>query len=84
MSDPLTKEDVREAVRQGVEDALLDLGIDHKDPLQMQQDFAYLRRLRRGSDMFKNKVIFGTLAAIGTLIVTLIVMGFQSIFPPPP
>ena len=41
---------VREAVRDGIEEALTKYGIDTSDPNAMQADMVYLRKSRTGSD----------------------------------
>lgn len=49
MDDDLKKA-IREAVRDGIEDALTKHGVDTSDPTAMQADMVYLRKSRTGSD----------------------------------
>ncbi len=44
------KEDIREAVREGIDDALTKYGIDTDNPNSMQSDMVYLRKSRMGSE----------------------------------
>lgn len=44
------KEIIRDAVREGIEDALTKYGIDTSDPNSMQSDMVYLRKSREGSE----------------------------------
>jgi hypothetical protein len=41
---------IREAVRDGLEEALTKYGLDTSDPSAMQADMIYLRKSRTGSD----------------------------------
>ena len=44
------KKAIREAVRDGIEEALTKYGVDTSDPPAMQADMIYLRKSRTGSD----------------------------------
>lgn len=44
------KKAIREAVRDGIDDALTKFGIDTADPTGMQADMVYLRKSRTGSE----------------------------------
>ena len=41
---------IRDAVREGIEDALTKYGIDTSDPTSTQADMLYVRKSREGSD----------------------------------
>jgi hypothetical protein len=41
---------IREAVREGVVEALMRLGIDTQEPTEVQADMIYLRKARMGAD----------------------------------
>ena len=49
VSDKL-KQTIREAVREGIDDALTKYGIDIDNPNSMQSDMVYLRKSRTGSE----------------------------------
>ena len=80
MDNPVTHEDIRQAVKEGVEDAFTALGIDHASPLETQADFIYLRKLRKGRDALTSRVSLGIVGAVITAVTTLIVVGFNSMF----
>lgn len=80
MSDPITKKDVEVAVEEGVKKALIALGIDHENVIDTQEDMAYLRRLRKGSQALTSKVAFGVVGAMVTAMMGIIVAGFFSVF----
>lgn len=46
MSEPLSEKQVEDMICRTVKQTLLSLGIDHKNPIDTQQDFATLRELR--------------------------------------
>ena len=48
--DETTKKLIKEAVREGITEALMKYGIDTTDPTAMQADMVYLRKSRTGSD----------------------------------
>lgn len=50
MPEEQLQELIREAVREGIEDALTRYGVDTTDPTAMQADMIYLRKSRTGSD----------------------------------
>lgn len=54
---------VREAVDEGVEQALKSLGLDTQKPLETQRDMAFLRDMRTGTQSFSAKAIFLAVAA---------------------
>lgn len=93
MSEPVTKDDVykivrnetlseqevESAVEEGVKKALIALGINHENAIDTQEDMAYLRRLRKGSQALTSKVAFTVIGAIVTAIIGLIVAGFIAV-----
>lgn len=48
--DEQQKQCIREAVRDGIDEALTKYGVDISDPPSMQADMIYLRKSRTGSD----------------------------------
>jgi hypothetical protein len=51
------REIAREAAREAVKELLIALGIDAKEPLEMQEDFAWLRRYRKMSEKVGSRVL---------------------------
>lgn len=84
VNDLMTKDEIRETVKKGVEeglkDALTSLGIDHERPLEMQADFQYLRKLRSGRDALTSKTALFIFGAILTAAGTMLAIGFQTLF----
>ena len=70
MTDHDFKKAIREAVRDGIDEALTKYGLDTSDPNAMQADMIYLRKSRTGSDevikWIKRSAI--TAAATGALV----------------
>jgi hypothetical protein len=50
MTNDDLKEAIREAVRDGIDEALTKYGIDTSNPSSMQADMIYLRKSRAGAD----------------------------------
>lgn len=61
----LTKEEIRELICSGVEDALIRLGLDAENPLETQADLRYLRMWRLSVETAKTK---GMMVAVGIIV----------------
>lgn len=55
---------VKKATREAVHETFTALGIDMKEPLEVQKDFHFIRETRKASDSIKEK---GLLALLGIL-----------------
>lgn len=68
----LTENDLHRIVKEAVQETLEAMGADVKAPLEMQEDFAFLRGLRIGSGLAKRRVFMlvlgGAVTGIGLLI----------------
>ena len=53
----MEEEQIRKIVEEAVRETLSVLGIAHKEPQEMQADFLYIRRMRRGSEMVSQRVM---------------------------
>lgn len=76
----LTKDEIRELISQGVQDALIRLGVDSMNPLETQADLRYLRMWRLSVETAKTK---GMVVVIGILVsgmVGTLVMGLKGFF----
>ena len=60
-----TLDDLRTVTREAVEQTLTTLGVDCKNPLSMQQDFAHLREWRLAMESVRRK---GLLVITGLLV----------------
>jgi len=70
----VSKDEIRDIVRQSVHDTLVSLGVENGEPIEMQKDFAHLRDLRKSSESIKNKA---TTTLIGTFVLG--ILGLLSI-----
>ena len=61
----LEEQDIRRIVRDSVRETLVELGISHDDPIEMQKDFQHLREWRLATAMIRRK---GLLTILGLAI----------------
>ena len=61
----MTKQEIKRIVAESVRETLIELGIAHDDPLEMQKDFQHLREWRLATAMIRRK---GILAVLGLVI----------------
>jgi hypothetical protein len=74
--DQDTKKAIREAVGEGIDDALTKYGLDTSDPTAMQADMVYLRKSRTGSD---EVLKWGRRSAITAVVTGMLVALWQGI-----
>ena len=58
----MKKDQMHDIIRQSVLETLTSLGIDINNPLDVQKDLQYIRRMREGSDAVKGNVIKAIIA----------------------
>lgn len=80
MSDQvsMSREELREVVREAVHETLITMGVDPKNPVEMQRDFQHLREWRNTTGALKRH---GLLVLLGIFVagtVAAIWLGFQS------
>jgi len=63
----MTKEEIRELIRDTVRETLMGLGIDAGNPLEVQKDFASLREHREMFASLRKKVLLAIAAAAAGL-----------------
>ena len=61
----LEEKDIHRIVRDSVRETLIELGIAHDDPIEMQKDFQHLREWRLATAMIRRK---GILTILGLAI----------------
>lgn len=64
MTDHLTRDEVREIVKEAVHETLVSLGVEANEPLEMQEDFAFVRRFRRNIEKAGSRVILTVVTMI--------------------
>lgn len=66
VDDDKVKEIVRVTVKETLNELFMGLGVDVKDPTEVQKDFAFIRNWRESSQALKQH---GILTAIGVVVV---------------
>ena len=66
-----------EAANKAVSQVLLDLGIDHATPLEMQRDFQHLRKMRLTTEAVKRQTLISLVGFALLGMATIIVLGFR-------
>jgi len=61
----MTEQEIKKIVSDTVRETLIELGIAHDDPLEMQKDFQHLREWRLATAMIRRK---GILTILGFII----------------
>lgn len=65
----MTREEVREIIKDTVTETLISLGIDAANPTEMQRDFQFVRSTRKSSESMKTKILMVILGAVMTGLV---------------
>ena len=65
----LIKKDTKEIIDRALHDHFISLGIDPKEPIERQKDFAFLRRQRKAIEAIERKAL---MTIVGTIIITAI------------
>lgn len=76
----LTKEELRELIRETVRESLSALGMESDDPSEMQQDFQHLREMRLMVAEVKRRGLFWLLGALAAAIMGLVLLGVREWF----
>lgn len=74
----LTEDQIKDIVRTTVETTLTTLGINHQDPIEMQADFAHLRRWRKATNQATNLGFITLVTTITAGVLGAIWLGFQT------
>lgn len=69
---------VQDAAEKGTETALLKLGLDSNNPLEMQKDLAFLRSQRQASENIGKNIRRFVLSMALTGLLTMAWLGFQA------
>ena len=70
--------DLKLLIRETVHETLEALGMDVDDPLEVQQDLAWVRLARKGSESVKKKLVESTILTIISLGGYLLWQGFKT------
>lgn len=69
---------LEEIVSSGIQKAFLIIGIGSDNPLEMQQDFAFLRSMRTGVEAMKSRTVQLMLGSILTGLGTIVWLGYKA------
>ncbi len=73
----LTERDVKAIVAEAVRETLIELGIAHDDPLEMQKDFQHLREWRLASEMVRRKGLMTMISILAAGILAAFWVGLK-------
>ena len=73
----VTEAQLRQAVEDGVDNALTRLGVDASNPLEMQKDFQHLREWRQATNAVKKRGILTVVAILVTGACAALWMGIK-------
>lgn len=76
----LSEKDLEHLVSRAIQRAFVAIGIATDDPINMQQDFSFLRSLRTSTQRIKWQGVTAIVGATITAIIGMIVVGFRSYF----
>ena len=77
----MDEKELHRVIRETVHETLVTMGADVKEPLEMQEDFAFLRGMRVGSNLAKRRIFMLMLGGIVTGIGMVLWQGLASFFP---
>ncbi len=63
----MTPQELRKLIADTVNATLMQLGIEHDDPLEMQRDFQHLRDWRKSTERIKNRTV---VTAVGVVVMS--------------
>tara|TARA_R110002167_G_C12707228_1_gene655160 strand:- start:49612 stop:49908 length:297 start_codon:yes stop_codon:yes gene_type:complete len=69
---------VQDAVRMAVQETLITLGMDAGNPLQLQQDMAFIRELRETSEKVKSRGLLILVGLLMTALASAVWLGFKA------
>lgn len=75
-----TEKDIKLLIGTTVTDTLTLLGVDYKEPLEMQKDFQHLRAWRESTEAIQRKGVLTLVAIFITSIIGAITLGAKEYF----
>lgn len=73
----MTEYELKKIIENTVNTTLIQLGIDHDDPLEMQRDFMHLREWRQSMERMKNKSMATAIGIVIAGFCAALWMGFK-------
>jgi hypothetical protein len=74
----MTEQEIKKIVSDTVRETLIELGIAHDDPIEMQKDFQHLREWRLATAMIRRKSILTLLGLVIAGAAAALWVGFKS------
>ncbi len=74
----MTEQEIKKIVSDTVRETLIELGIAHDDPIEMQKDFQHLREWRLATAMIRRKGILTLLGLVIAGAAAALWVGFKS------
>jgi hypothetical protein len=74
----LSNDELESLVERGVKNAFTKIGIDCKNPLEMQKDFAFIRRVRKSADQIRSQGMITAVGILVTAVITVIWLGIKA------
>jgi len=76
----MTREEIREVIQDTVRETLLTMGVDTKDPMSVQKDFQWVRRMRSTSEKLQSQGMIALLSILISALLAAAWLGVQSMF----
>ena len=74
----MTDDDLEDLIKATVHNTLIQIGVDHEHPLEMQKDFQHLRDWRVSTDSVKRKSLLTFTGLLISGIVAAVVMAIRN------
>ena len=78
----LTREELRQVVKESVHETLTTIGVDPSNPIEMQKDFQHLREWRESMKTIKNRSMLTIVGVVTTGIIAALWIGFKDFLEP--
>lgn len=76
MAEPICEGRLKEALREALDSYFEKYGVDVNNPIEAQKDFAYLRKVRTGSETLTSKAILTIVSATVLATIGAVTAGF--------
>jgi hypothetical protein len=78
----LSREELEALVKRTVNETLTSIGLDHKNPIELQKDFQSLREWRQAMQEVRKKTLITLIGILVTGLAAAIWIGLKSMFSP--
>lgn len=73
----MTKDELRSLIKETVSDTLTQLGLENRSPMEMQRDFQFLRKMRKGSESVGKAAVVAIVTTLVGGVLALLWLGFK-------